>query len=393
MDNKKDLRKRIIGLGDHSFKKSYFPKLQDKISELNLFKAVFDQVMDMVIIINPLDGFIEYYNESAQHFFKISSINENQYLADIVSAKFWSIIKDIAEDKSLESSNHTFKYKVSSKKRTYYIDISVSVIQSNGKAFCALVIRDITERVAVQNDLIIAKEKAEDAARLKSAFLANMSHEIRTPMNGIVGFVSLLEEKDYDEVTRKNYMNIIKSSSNDLLRIIDDILDISKIESGLVNLYNKSFDLNRVLDDLFEIYTLKIKGLQKDIVVTFNKELPDEKVEIIADEVRVKQILSNLIDNAIKFTETGTIKINYIKTDTHLKFIVEDSGVGIKQEYVDVIFDRFRQSEKATSRMYGGTGLGLSICKGLIKLMNGEISVESEFGKGSTFSFQLPLIQ
>jgi PAS domain S-box-containing protein len=248
------------------------------------------------------------------------------------------------------------------------------------------IVQDITE---VQ-EMARKQANAEESDRLKSAFLANMSHEIRTPLNAIVGFSHLLVSKNYDEEKRQTFLSRIKSNSNQLLVIIEDVLDISKIESGQLTLNYEWIDLNALLQEILEDMQLHIQD--KDIALFCQKSLPDAEVHIKVDNVRLKQVLTNLILNAIKFTTQGFINFGYVQKDTMLEFFVKDSGIGIAKENQKQIFEYFRQEDESTTRKFGGNGLGLSIAKQLVELMGGKIRVESEKDKGATFFFTIPYI-
>lgn len=234
-------------------------------------------------------------------------------------------------------------------------------------------------------DLALAKEHAEQSDMLKSTFLQNMSHEIRTPLNGIMGFSELL--KDFDDLTigeRVEYINMIINSSSRLLGIIDDVLVISSIDSKIINVNKTEFKLSELVNDVNSLYNnqIKSKGLKFKIIVP--KECSD--LIITSDKNKLYQIVNNLMNNAVKFTHIGEIELGIIKTDTQLKLYVKDTGIGIKNEYIDKIYDRFWQYEAFTKDFYGGTGLGLSISSGLAYLLGIDISVESEYGSGSTFT-------
>ncbi|MEY4602980.1 MAG: hypothetical protein RIT43_272, partial [Bacteroidota bacterium] len=254
-----------------------------------------------------------------------------------------------------------------------------------------VVARDITGEIKYKEELRNARRAAEHASELKAQFLANMSHEIRTPLNGIIGIVNLLERTRLDE-KQQSYLRAIVSSSNQLMGIINDILDLSKIDSGKMEVNNVSFDLVELLHSLIEV--MEIKASIKGIRVVF--EL-DEKVPqfIIGDPVVINQILYNLIGNSLKFTHEGnvllSVKLMESETDDKItiQFIVHDTGIGMRTEMLDGIFEAFTQAENATSREYGGTGLGLTIVKKLVSLHSGEISVESTEGIGSTFKVNL----
>jgi signal transduction histidine kinase/CheY-like chemotaxis protein/flagellar basal body-associated protein FliL len=245
----------------------------------------------------------------------------------------------------------------------------------------------------INQELVLAKQKAEESDHLKSAFLANMSHEIRTPMNAIMGFADLLKEGELTPEKRKQYSEIILSRSNDLLHIIDDILDISKIESGTVTLNYSQVSLNSLLDELLVVYTQKLKQIRKtEVELICKKGLNDKKASISTDILKMKQIFTNLLDNAVKFTDQGKIEYGYELVDNILTCYVSDSGIGIEPIYHDKIFERFKQAKINRPKLYGGSGLGLSICRGNAKLLGGDIRVESEPGVGSKFIFTIQYI-
>lgn len=229
-------------------------------------------------------------------------------------------------------------------------------------------------------------EAARESERAKSAFLANMSHEIRTPMNAVLGFVQLLSASETDPIRQKQF-EIIRSSSNNLLNIIDDILDLSKIESGKLTIEERPFQLEAMLTEVQALFKVMAKEKSLDLVFNFAPELPDY---MVGDSVRIKQVLYNLLSNAVKFTpEEGRIVVDagYDATKAMLQVAVSDTGIGIAQDSLEKIFDAFTQEDDSTTRRYGGTGLGLSITARLVKMMDGDISVASEQGQGSRFTF------
>lgn len=240
-----------------------------------------------------------------------------------------------------------------------------------------------------------AKKKAEESDKLKSAFLANISHEVRTPMNAIVGFTDLLVKTDpHNEEKKQRYGAIIKNRSHDLIKIIDDLIMISKIESGQIEVFTENVNLNRIYDDIHFDKSNKIKLLKKfNLEIVLKKQFTDENSNIKTDKFKLQHILDNLVDNAIKFTETGTIEVSYKVADKDfIQFAVADTGIGIREDTKIVIFDTFRQSELGMSRKYHGIGLGLSLCKEFANILDGKIWLESEQNKGTKVFFTIPYV-
>lgn len=268
--------------------------------------------------------------------------------------------------------------------------------EHNNPARYAAVITDISSSKKAEQELKIAKEEAEKASRSKSAFLANISHEIRTPMNAVLGFSDLLHSRIHDPVL-KGYLNSIKSSGNTLLNLLNDILDLSKIEAGKMSLNPSPINLFNVFDEIKYIFSLK--ALEKGLDYSFEI---DERIpkSLLLDELRLKQILLNLVDNAVKFTEKGIIKVGAKRIDKRnnpdkvdLSIFVEDTGIGIPPHMQESIFESFRQQDDQDKRKYQGTGLGLAITKRLIELFNGEIRLKSQPDKGSKFEVVLKDIE
>lgn len=254
-------------------------------------------------------------------------------------------------------------------------------------------LRDITDRKKAEEELIAAKEKAEESDRLKTAFLHNISHEIRTPMNSIVGFSELINDPDLLPEIRQEYTDIIVRSSNHLLSIINDLVVIATIEAGQEKISEKEIHLNSVLKLIYQQFLPDAH--KKNISFKIESLLPDSEAYILSDETKLIQIISNLVGNAMKFTKTGSINFGYkidntLKNNKILKFFIEDSGIGIPDDMQKEIFERFRQVESATTRHNGGSGLGLSISKAYVELLGGKIWLKSEFGKGTSFYFTIP---
>jgi PAS domain S-box-containing protein len=245
------------------------------------------------------------------------------------------------------------------------------------------------ERIqGINEELKIAKQKAEESDRLKSAFLANMSHEIRTPMNGVIGFSEMMADPNLDSASRMEYAGIIIDSSRQLLSIVNDILDISRIEAGLVSLTQEEVHINELITVLHAFF--EPQGRNKNLKLQIVKSLSNDESVIITDRMRLRQVLTNLLNNALKFTQAGFIEFGYDLIDGYMRFFVRDSGIGIPVELHEKIFEPFRQVELEMSFHYGGTGLGLSISRKLVELLRGKIWLESQPGTGSVFYFTIP---
>lgn len=245
---------------------------------------------------------------------------------------------------------------------------------------------DISELKRIEEELKIAKEKAEESNRLKSAFLANVSHEIRTPMNGILGFADLLKEPHLSGETQKQYLDVIERSGKRMLSIINDLVDISKIEAGQIDINYDNISIKELIKEQYEFFKpiAAEKGLKLDCVCY-------KDVEIETDSVRVGQILSNLLNNAIKYTHKGGIRFGYIIRKDFCELFVADTGVGIIKDLYDRVFERFVQGDLEITRKHDGVGLGLSISKALVEKLGGKIWLRSSPGVGTTFYFDLPL--
>ena len=284
----------------------------------------------------------------------------------------------------------TWRYTLSSGE--FFLQTSLSPIYNeNGEVDSVVgIARDLTETHELLKELEEAKEQAEESNRLKSAFLANISHEIRTPMNGIMGFTGLLKNTDLPQDKRNEFVEIIDSQSRHLMQIINDIIDISKMESDQFTLRKKETSVNDLLQSQYDIYSnlLQNKGKKE---ITLKLEKTDQEHTVYTDDTRLAQILSNLLDNAVKFTEEGSIHFGYKEHDHQfLLFYVKDTGIGIPEDKQDVIFESFRRVNESMTRTFEGAGLGLAITSKLVNKLGGEICLKSEEGKGTSFYFTLP---
>ncbi|MFH0842183.1 MAG: PAS domain S-box protein [Bacteroidota bacterium] len=275
---------------------------------------------------------------------------------------------------------------------TYPVDVYLQLSEFEGNQVFVAIIIDITKRKQDELELIKAKEKAEESNHLKSAFLANMSHEIRTPMNGILGFTELLKEPTLKSDEIQDYIQTIQISGARMLNTINSIVDISKIESGLIYVDIRETNLSEKIEFIYKFFKPEVenKGLQ----FFFRNSLTAKEANIKTDNEKLYGILTNLVRNAIKFTYEGSIEFGYIlksdKKSPELEFYVRDTGVGIPRNKHEIIFERFRQGSEKYNRGYEGSGLGLSICKSYVEMLGGRIWVESEAGRGSTFYFTIP---
>jgi PAS domain S-box-containing protein len=274
---------------------------------------------------------------------------------------------------------------------SFPVEYTADFLSIGNSEYACLYIQDITERKHFENELVTAKDKAENSDKLKTIFLANMSHEIRTPMNGIMGFAELLQHRDITDDKKNEYAKVITECGNNLLQIINDILDISKIEAGGIKPQKSEFSLNKMMGDLYNFFEPLVNKDDHNISFEMKKTLRDDECIIYSDENRLRQIIINLLSNSLKFTSSGYVVFGYFEKGSAIEFYVKDSGIGIPKDKHESIFEPFRQAEESLSKKYRGTGLGLAIVKNFVKLLNGTLRLESEVNKGSCFYFTIPL--
>jgi hypothetical protein len=263
------------------------------------------------------------------------------------------------------------------------------ILNTDGKTTHFIAIKeDITHRKNVEKQLVKSKERAEESDRLKLTFLANMSHEIRTPMNGILGFTELLKEPKLTGEEQQEYINIIEKSGKRMLNIINDIISISKVESGQIEVSLSETNINEQIEYIQTFF--KPEAKQKGIELFVSKKLATQDTFIKTDREKVYAVLTNLVKNAIKFTNEGSIEFGCEKKGKHLEFFIKDTGLGISKSQKKIIFERFRQANETISRSHEGSGLGLAISKAYVEMLGGKIWVESKEREGSTFYFTIP---
>ncbi len=364
-------------------------------TERNMLKFAVDNSAIEIFICNP-DGTCHYANTAAVNRLgcpreelkntPILFINNNDTKRQESVAVIWENLKEIKTIRGESVQTH------SATGDSFPIEYTVDYLSIGTTEYACVYIQDITERKRFEDAMVSAKLKAEKSDKLKSIFLANMSHEIRTPMNGILGFAELIQRKDLATEKRTEYAKIITECGNNLLQIINDILDISKIEAGECKIIKTDFSLNKMMEELYTFFEpLIAQNSENSVAFEMRKSLRDDESIIHSDENRLRQILTNLLSNSMKFTSRGFINFGYFEKGNEIEFFVKDSGIGIPSDKQTSIFEAFRQGEETLSKKYRGTGLGLAIVKNFVKLLNGTIRVESEPGQGSCFTFTIPL--
>lgn len=374
----------------------YRHKLEQKVKDNEeIFHAISSSIKDAVILIDEKSE-ITFWNKTAARIFGYSKeealgclIHELLAPAKLRQAAIEGF-KKFNEAGTGRIIGKTFDiYALRKDGEEIPIELSVSAVIIKDKRYAVAVCRDITEYIEVNETLKNAKDAADSANRAKSTFLASISHELRTPLNSIIGFTELIINGSMGSLNSKQnkFLKIVLENSEHLLSLINDVLDLSKIETGKVKLELKRFNLAKLLHGCLEM----IKGIAVKRHVQLLPEI-DNAAELIADDQKVRQIIYNLLSNAVKFTPSGgQVGVKVSKSSEKYIITIWDTGIGIREEYQQMIFGEFQQVDISYTRKYHGAGLGLALCKKFVELHNGEIWVESEFDKGSRFSFSSPI--
>jgi PAS domain S-box-containing protein len=364
--------------------------LQESESRL---KTITNSAGDAIIMIDN-DGLISFWNPAAEKIFGFSA-------EEILGKKLHELIVPSKYHDTFYTTFETFLHSgagqavgrimeleaIRKNGGRIYVSLNLSAVKIKELWHVVGIVSDITERKKVAEELMSAKIRAEASDRLKTAFINNISHEVRTPLNGILGFSDLISQSDLSDQERNQYSALIKMSSTRLLRTMTNYMDISMIVSGNMHIENKPFDLQHLMNALLDQFKpiCLVKGLELSLK-TSEQKLP---IILNSDDDILSKIISQLLDNAVKFTRKGEITFGYTKDADGLEFFVKDSGIGISKENQPRIFDHFIQEETSFSRTYDGSGLGLSIARGLVELLGGQIRLKSEKGAGSEFCFTL----
>jgi PAS domain S-box-containing protein len=357
-------------------------------------KSFIESNPESVCLIDKFGKIIVANTSFIEHFFYSRDLDDQSNIYQKIHKNLTKIVKFSIE--SAISKMDLVRIEMEDESKIYDLYLQPLFDKNSDVVKLSILAVDITVRkqseaiiIKKNEELKLAIDKANESDQLKSAFLANMSHEIRTPMNGIIGFSQLLLADDLDNDEKVECVNVIQNSSKQLLSIINDIIDVSKIESGQIIINSNDTIMNDLLKDVYDL--LSEEALKKGLNLTYECQLALNDSIIKIDSSKIKQILTNLIMNAIKFTDHGNITFGYKIDHKVVIFYVKDTGIGIASENLGIIFERFRQADGSLSRQYGGTGLGLAICKGFVENMGGRIWAESEIESGSSFYFSIPL--
>ena len=365
------------------------------VLEENTYLEVFENIYAPIILLDA-ENLIVNYNLAASCLFIDLKVKSPFFTIKVENDSSGKPIHDQLEIfVNSELRHFNFDTYINCAKGQRYFKVIFKKLVNEYNLFSGVIVmmEDLTSYKQAEKNLNEAKLRAEEADQLKTAFLANMSHEIRTPMNAILGFTELMLNSNYSSKERKEFLQLIRTSSSDLLTIIEDIIDIAKMESKQLKIKYKACNPFETLSDLYVLFNESIRRLRlhKDLKLILDVAEADRDILIFTDTERLKQVLSNLLNNAVKFTSKGSIEFGYkLINEASVFFFVRDTGEGIPEAMKSKIFDRFVQVERHSDKNYRGAGLGLAICKNIINIMGGEIWVESVENKGSDFYFIIP---
>ena len=356
------------------------------------YRESVENANDLIFTID-LEGRFQSFNKAARELSGYASeeiLNANMSL--LLDAENMATVQRMMRHKMMTHKRTNYEIEIRSKCGDRIpVEIHSRLIYENGRPVAIQgIARDITERRKYEEQLRVAKDAAEAASQTKSEFMANMSHEIRTPMNAVIGLTELVLDSQLSS-TQREYLSLVLKSANSLMSIINDVLDFSKIESGKIEILPANFELREIIGDTLKSLAWPAHEQGLELAWHVAPGVPDH---LVGDATRVRQVLVNLVGNAIKFTKQGQVLVD-VKCDTmtdttaELQFSVADTGIGIPAEKLEAIFDAFEQADTSTTREFGGTGLGLAICKSLVEMMGGRIWAESEEGSGSVFCFHI----
>jgi len=370
----------------------------NNIFQGDFFRSIFEQSNEALLIIE--DGHIVRCNTEFINFFGYSLEEE------ILGLTPWDLSPEYQEDGEpsskkaqefilsvTELNNPVFEWIHQRKDGAkLYTEVVLSRFDYKGKMYIQASVHDISKRRELQKQLLGAKEKAEKSTELKTNFLANMSHDIRNPLNAILGFSRMLaEDADISVADRRRFGTLIESNGNNLLYLINDIIDVSKIEANQIHIENRKVELNVIMEELYLSFQKQVKE-HNNLSLKLKIEIDDPNFSVHSDADRIRQILSNLLSNAIKYTKKGTVVFGYNldKEEKMIQFFVKDTGIGIAQDHINQIFNRFKRESSVEVKNIKGTGLGLDISRRLVDLLGGKIWATSVLNKGSEFYFTIP---
>ncbi|MGQ1889390.1 ATP-binding protein [Thermophagus sp. OGC60D27] len=383
---------KVFGtLADVTHQKELIDNLREAVEVAQYNQArltgLLSVIPDLILVFDKQGIIKDYHAESVSSLYVPPEAFVDQPVEKVLPPQIATLTLDKINQVMAHKSVETYEYELSDNNGSGIFEARMVFVDEER---VMVIIRNVTYERKVEQELIKAKEQAEESDRLKSAFLANLSHEIRTPMNGIIGFSELLRNENLQKEEKESYINTIVSSGHQLLSIIDDVLEISQLETRQIHLLPDRINLNRLVVDLARFFSIEAK--QKSVNLQYR--LPDEEHFVVADGGRITQIFNNLIGNAFKFTQQGGfIEFGFEPMGDFIRFFVIDDGIGIEPAHHHIIFERFGQVPTTGASQKKGTGLGLSISKSLVELMGGRIWVESTPGHGASFFFTIPVTQ